>query len=222
MIRSWLKVASFSFAVALIASQLAGQAKPAPAAKSILTAAELTLKKSIGSPQAPITLEIFSDYQCPACQDMYLHTTLPLIDNYVNTGKVYLVHRDFPLDMHPYSHQAARWLNAVAAATTLFEAAEIALYSKQEQWGSTGNIEQTLAGALPAADMNKVRAIELAQRTQLDAAVESDVALGKSRNVNGTPTVFVIQRGHPMVPLPSGPVPYPLLKQYLDSLLQQR
>jgi V/A-type H+-transporting ATPase subunit B len=42
------------------------------------------------------------------------------------------------------------------------------------------------------------------------------------RNVNGTPSVFVIQRGHPMVPLPSGPVPYPLLKQYLDSLLQQR
>jgi hypothetical protein len=70
--------------------------------------------------------------------------------------------------------------------------------------------------------MNKVRATELAQRAQLDAAVQSDVSLGKSRNITGTPTVFVIPRGRPMVPLPSGPVPYPLLKQYLDSLLQQR
>jgi protein-disulfide isomerase len=220
--RSWLKVALFSFAVALVASQLAGQAKPVSAVKSTLTPAALTLKKSMGSPQAPITLEIFSDYQCPACQDMYLHTTLQLIDNYVNTGKVYLVHRDFPLDMHPYSREAARWLNAVAAATSSFEAAEMVMYNKQDQWGATGNIEQTLAGALPPAEMNKVRAVELSERAQLDAAVQSDIALGKSRNIDGTPTVFVIQRGRPMVPLPSGPVPYVLLKQYLDSLLQQR
>lgn len=216
MNQGWLKVAFLALVAALIVPQLAGQAKPA------LSPAELTLKKSIGSPQAPITLEIFSDYQCPACRDMYLNTTRQLIDNYVNTGKVYLIHRDFPLDMHSHSHEAARWLNAVAATTTSFEAAEIALYSKQDQWGATGNIEQTLAGALPPADMNKVRATELAQRAQLDAAVQSDVSLGKSRNITGTPTVFVIPRGRPMVPLPSGPVPYPLLKQYLDSLLQQR
>lgn len=215
MNRNCLKLASLTLLAALVIPQLAGQSKPA------LTAAELTLKKSIGSPQAPITLEIFSDYQCPACRDMYLNTTRQLIDNYVASGKVYLVHRDFPLSMHSHSHDAARWLNAVAASTTSFEAAEIALYSKQDQWGATGNIEQTLAGALPPADMNKVRATELAQRAQLDAAVQSDVSLGISRNITGTPTVFVIQRGRPMVPLPSGPVPYPLLKQYLDSLLQQ-
>lgn len=212
MIRTWCKLASLALVAALMVPSLVGQAN--------LTPAELTLKKSLGSPNAPIKLEIFSDYQCPACREMHLSTTRQVIDNYVSTGKVYLVHRDFPLAMHPYSRVAARWLNAAAAAGS-FEAAETALYGKQDQWGATGNVEGALASSLPAAQMNKVRATELAMRSQLDAAVQADVNVGTSRNVNGTPTVFVIHRGQ-TIPLPSGPVPYGLLRQYLDSLLAQR
>jgi protein-disulfide isomerase len=212
VIRTWCKLTALALVAALVVPSLVGQAK--------LTPAELTLKKSLGSSTAPIKLEIFSDYQCPACREMHLNTTRQVIDNYVSTGKVYLVHRDFPLTMHPYSRVAARWLNA-AAAVGSFQAAETALYSKQDQWGTTGNVEQALASSLPAAQMNKVRAMEIAQRAQLDAAVQSDVNTGTSRNVNGTPSVFVIHRGQ-TIPLPSGPVPYALLKQYLDSLLAQR
>ena len=212
MIRTWWKLASLAIAAALLVPSLVGQAK--------LTPADLTLKKSLGSPSAPIKMEIFSDYQCPACRDMHLNTTRQVIDNYVSSGKVYLVHRDFPLAMHPYSRVAARWVNAAAAAGA-FQAAETALYSKQDQWGATGSVEQALANSLPAAEMSKVRAMELAQRAQLDAAVQSDIGTGNSRNVTGTPSVIVFHRGQ-TIPLPSGPVPYALLKQYLDSLLAQR
>jgi protein-disulfide isomerase len=213
VIRTWWKLASIVL-VAMLAAvpSLVGQSK--------LTPADLTLKKSLGSPTAPIKLEVFSDYQCPACREMHLSTTRQLIDNYVSSGKVYLVHHDYPLAMHPYSRVAAHWLNAAAAAGS-FQAAETALYTKQDQWGSTGNVEQTLAAALPAADMVKIRAMEMSQRAQLDAAVQSDVNMGNSRNVTGTPSIFVVHRGQ-TIPLPSGPVPYPLLKQYLDSLLAQR
>lgn len=212
MIRTWLKLATLALAAALAVPSLVGQAK--------LTPADLTLKKSLGNPLAPIKLEIFSDYQCPACREMHLNTTRQIIDNYVSTGKVYLVHRDFPLTMHSHSREAARWLNAAAAAGD-FQAAEVVLYTKQDQWGATGNIEQALASALPPAEMSKVRAMELAQRSQLDAAVQSDVNMGTQRNVSGTPSVFVVHHGQ-TIPLPSGPVPYPLLKQYLDSLLAQK
>jgi len=198
---------------ALAVPSLVGQAK------LTLTPADLTLKKSMGSPAAPIKLEIFSDYQCPACREMHLNTTLQVIDNYVSSGKVYLVHHDYPLAMHPYSRVAARWLNA-AAAVGSFQAAETALYTKQDQWGATGNVEQALAASLPAADMTKIRAMEMAQRAQLDAIVQADVSVGNSRNITGTPSIFVVHRGQ-TIPLPSGPVPYPLLKQYLDSLLAQ-
>ena len=211
MNRSWIRVASLAVAAALIVPSLTGQAK--------LTVAELTAAKSIGSRQAPITLEVFSDYQCPDCKRLHLATTRQVIDNYVSSGKVYLVHRDFPLSMHPYSRQAARWLNAAAAAG-LFQSTENALYAKQEEWGATGNIEQALASVLPAADMRKVRVMESSQRAQLDAAVQADVNLGNSRNVSGTPSIFVTHRGQ-MTPLPAGSVSYTLLKQYLDYLLQR-
>lgn len=214
MKRNWFSVVSLALLTALIVPQLAGQAK------LTLTPALLTLKKSIGSPQAPIRIEIFSDYQCPICRDMYMTTTRQLIDDYVTTGKVYLVHRDFPLPMHSHSRDAAHWLNAAAAAGC-FQAAETALYSTQDDWGATGKVEQTLAKALSVGDMSKVRAIELAQRVQLDAAVESDIKLGNSRSVDSTPTVCVIQ-GSQITPLPPGFIPYALLKQYLDSLLQHR
>ena len=212
MNRSWLKVASLALLAALIVPSLAGQAR--------LTPAELTAKKSIGSPTAPITLEIFSDYQCPECKRLHLNTTRQVIDNYVSTGKVRLVHRDFPLAMHTYSRQAARWLNAAAAAG-VYQATENALYAKQEEWGATGRVEQALASVLPAADMNKVRAMELAQRVQLDAAVQSDINLGNTRNVSGTPSIFVTDRRGQTTLVSAGSVTYSLLKQYLDYLLAQ-
>jgi protein-disulfide isomerase len=212
VIRTCGKLASIAFVVALMVPALIGQAK--------LNSADLTLKKSLGSPTAPIKMEIFSDYQCPACREMHLNTTRQLIDNYVSSGKVYLIHHDFPLMMHPYSRVAARWVNA-AAMVGSFQAAETALYSKQDQWGANGNVEQALAASLPAAEMAKIRATEMAQRAQLDAVVQTEVNLGNSRNISGTPSIFVITRGQ-TIPLPSGPVPYPLLKQYLDSLLAQR
>ena len=88
-------------------------------------------QKAIGSPSAPITMEVFGDFECPACRAFYEVTVKQVIDDYVVPGKVYLVHRDFPLEMHPYARQAARLANA-AAQFGQFEAMERALYDKQD------------------------------------------------------------------------------------------
>src|ERR1700719_218535 len=70
--------------------------------------------KAYGSKNAPITMEVFSDYQCPSCRALFEETLKPLIADYVALGKVYLVHRDFPLPMHSHSWVAARYANAAA------------------------------------------------------------------------------------------------------------
>jgi protein-disulfide isomerase len=205
--------------VAMLSAAMVGA--PGGHAKVLATpSADLTALKSSGSRQAPITIEVFSDYQCPQCKQFYLTTTQQLMDNYVATGKVFLVHRDFPLPMHSYSHEAARWANAAAEAGQ-FEMAQRALYNKQDDWGSTGKIEATLAAALSPADMKKVRTIESAEAPQIDAAIGRDIALGNSRQVTGTPSIFVTHAGQTTA-LPAGGVNYALLKQYLDYLLQQR
>jgi protein-disulfide isomerase len=198
---------------ALVSGQGAGApAKPA--------ATDLTAVKAMGSPRAPITIEVFSDYQCPQCRQFFETTTRQLVDNYVVPGKVYLVHRDFPLNMHSHSHDAARWASAAAAVGhAQFEAVEKALYAKQDVWGGSGQIEPIVAAALSPADMAKVRKIQSTETPKLDAAIQSDLSLGNTRRVNGTPSVFVTHRGE-VTPLPAGGVDYSLLKQYLDYLLQ--
>jgi len=103
----------------------------------------------------------------------------------------------------------------------VFQSTEEALYSKQDQWGATGKIEDVLASALSPADMKKVRTIEATQGAQIDAAIAKDMNLGESRGVNGTPSIYVFHKGQ-MTPLPPGGVNYSLLKQYIDYLLQQR
>lgn len=182
-------------------------------------ALDLTALKSVGSKSAPITIEVFSDYQCPQCRVFYLETARQLMQTYIPAGKVYYVHRDFPLSMHSHSREAARWASAAALAG-VFETAEQTLYTKQEDWGSTGKIDDALSSAISAADMKKVRMIEATQGPQIDAAIASDMALGNSRGVNGTPTIYVFHKGQ-MTPLPPGGVNYSLLKQYIDYLLQQ-
>jgi protein-disulfide isomerase len=86
--------------------------------------------KAFGSKAAPVVVEIYSDFQCPACKQLFLNTTQKVMDNYVSTGKIYLVHRDFPLPMHAYSRVAASYSRA-AAHIGKCEPVEMALFQNQ-------------------------------------------------------------------------------------------
>lgn len=62
----------------------------------------------LGRADAPVTLVDFSDYQCPFCQRFFATTLPALKKEYIDTGKVRYVFRDFPLDqLHPQARKAA-------------------------------------------------------------------------------------------------------------------
>ena len=173
--------------------------------------------KAFGSKSAPIVMEVFSDFQCPACKQLFKTTNQLLIDNYVNSGKVYLIHRDFPLPMHAYSRIAAHYARA-AAQMGKGEQAEKVLFDNQEKWEQNGDVDGTVASVFSAAEMAKIRV--LAKGTSLDASIDKDVALGKGFNVNQTPTSIIHFKGqtYPVV----GVVTYDVLHQFLDQLLSQK
>ena len=173
--------------------------------------------KTLGSRSAPITIEVFSDYQCPACKIFYQETLRPLVDNYVATGKVLLIHRDFPLPIHQYSRQAARLVNA-AAKLGKFEKTEEALYAKQDLWEKDGNLSAALAGVLTPSELAHVT--QVADSGKMDVFIEDDVSLGNSKQVHQTPSLFLTHAGQTDA-LPPGGVSYSLLKRYLDQLLGQ-
>jgi protein-disulfide isomerase len=224
-------------------------AKPRAATKSHSTpaadpAASAMPVKTFGNKTAPITMEVFSDYQCPSCRTFFEQTLRPLLgpDGYVAAGKVYLVHRDFPLPMHAYSHQAARWANA-AAKIGRFQDVDAALFDNQSAWEADGNIEKFVAAALSPADFKRVQklmagceappsggvkpasmksgsAAQANAGCALDAYIVSDQELGKSVPVQATPTFVIFYKGQ-KYPASSGFVTYPILKQFFDSLLSQ-
>jgi protein-disulfide isomerase len=192
----------------------ATSAKPAAAA-----AANPTFVKAIGNASAPITMEVFGDFQCPACRGFFETTAKQVIDDYVIPGKVYLVHRDFPLEMHPYARQAARLANA-AAEFGKFEAMERALYDHQDDWSTKGNIDEVIASYFPPAEFKKFQAYEAQHINEINASIERDRAMGTQRNVNQTPTIYITSHGKTEA-LPGGGVDYKLLKSYFDYLLRQ-
>jgi protein-disulfide isomerase len=172
--------------------------------------------KAFGSKTAPVIMEVFSDFQCPACKNLYLTTNRQLMDNYVTTGKVYLIHRDFPLAMHAYSRVAARYARA-AAQLGKVEPVEQALFQNQEKWEQSGDVDGTVAAVLSAKEMAKVR--ELVKGGTLDAAIDKDYSLGQIYRVNQTPTTVFHCKGQ-TYPY-SGQMTYDILKTFLNQLLTQ-
>jgi len=170
--------------------------------------------KAFGSKSAPVAMEVFSDFQCPACKTLYITTNRRIMDDYVSNGKVYLVHRDFPLAMHAHSRVAARYARA-AAQLGKVEPAEQALFQNQEKWEQSGDVDGTVAAVLSPSEMAKVRA--LVKGGTLDAAIDKDFALGQMYRVNQTPTT-VFHSGGQTYPY-AGVMSYDTLKSFLDQLL---
>ena len=173
--------------------------------------------KAFGSKSAPIIMEVFSDFQCPSCRALFLTTNRQLMDNYVTTGKVFLIHRDFPLPMHAYSRVAARYARA-AAELGKIEPVERALYENQDKWEQSGDVDGTVGAVLTAAEMTKVRA--LVKGGTLEPLIDKDFALGTMYRVSSTPTTVFHSKGQ-TYPY-SGAMPYETLHQFLDQLLSQK
>jgi protein-disulfide isomerase len=196
---------------------LTANAAPRPApSQSAESIPDVDPHKAFGSKTAPVTMEVFSDYQCPACKTLFSSTNRQLMDDYVSTGKVYLIHRDFPLPMHAHSRVAARYARA-AAQIGKVEPVEQALFQNQEKWEQTGDVDGTVATALSPAEMAKVRA--LVKGGTLEPLIDKDYALGQVYRVNQTPTTVFHSKGQ-TYPY-SGVMTYEILKQFLNQLLSQ-
>src|SRR3989344_396211 len=78
-----------------------------PSAPSVVTAS-VDDDAVLGDKKAKVTIIEFSDYECPFC-GRHFSQTYPLIKSqYVDTGKVKIVFRDFPLNsIHPLAQPAA-------------------------------------------------------------------------------------------------------------------
>jgi protein-disulfide isomerase len=170
--------------------------------------------KAIGTPTAPVTIEIFSDFECPSCKQFHERVLPQLVRDYAVTGKVFVVSFEYPLPAHAHSREAAGYAVAAAREGMYMPVAD-ALFRSQPSWSATGKVWDTVAAVLTPAQQKKVQA--LAKDPGVLREIENDLALGRAVPLNETPTLVVI-RGTRRIPIPGHLIRYELLKQLIDDL----
>jgi protein-disulfide isomerase len=184
---------------------------------SVAVSAQENRGKMVGSPSAPIRIEVYSDFACPACRIFHEQTLPMIVRDYVMPGKVVLVNHEYPLNIaaHKYSREAANYATA-AARFGLYEPVADALFRSQESWNATGKVRETVASVLNAEQLKKIQA--LVNDPSIAAEVQRDVDAGNKIPISSTPSIFVM-RGAKRLPIPY-PVNYGFLRSLLDGYLK--
>lgn len=188
---------------------------PWPAAAQSLPA---TAEKCLGGRlDSPIRIDVFSDFQCPACRELYMDTIRQVLKDYSAQDKVCIVYHEFPLAMHKYARDAARWSVATQKiGRKQWLAVVDALYTRQPEWSQSGKVEATVAEALSAEDYMNVKKILL--KPEIDQTVAEDIVLGMKHKIESTPTFFVYSLGREQKVV--GRIQYPVLKAYFDRIVK--
>lgn len=160
-----------------------------------------------GDPNAPITIIEFSDFECPFCGRFYSQTLDQLTKNYIDTGKVKLVYRDFPLSFHPNAQKAAEAAECAKDQGKFWEMHDT-IFENQQAIGVSALKGYAVTLGLDSATFNSC--LDSGDKT---SEVRADFTDGQKAGVSGTPTFFI--NGVKLV----GAQPYAAFQQEIDSQL---
>jgi protein-disulfide isomerase len=170
----------------------------------------------LGSPNAKVLMIEFGDYQCPSCRMFWKDVEPRIKREYIDTGKVKLVFRDFPIvQIHPEALLAAMAVDCSADQNKYWEYHDKVF---REQYNKGDDLVR-----FKAADLKKWAKDIGLDPAKFDQCLDSekyknevlkDKADGDAVSVQGTPTFFI--NGHVI----GGAQPYPAFKNLIDSLLK--
>ena len=175
----------------------------------------------LGQADAPVTIVEFTDYQCPFCRRHATGTFAQIKKNYVETGKVRYVVRQFPLKaIHPKAVKASE-ASLCAGDQGQYWEMHHRIFNKTK----TFNQEEWVRHAeTMGLDMGSFK--DCLENGKKSAQVEQDLNDGKALGVRGTPGFF-IGRTDPVNPKKfkaveflRGAYPFPQFKQAIEKLLK--
>ena len=181
----------------------------------------------IGKANAPLTMVYWSDYQCPFCKavevggvpQIPIDPSLPsLIKDYVDTGKLKIVFKDYPF-LGQDSTTAAEYEHAVwELYPDKFYTWREAMFKAQDDEGDQGfgdaDSIDALIKKLPGFDAAKIKALVAQKKSEYDTAAAADQQEGSKFGVQGTPGFIV---GTQSI---DGAVPLAQFKAAIDSQLK--
>ena len=177
----------------------------------------------LGSKSAQITIIEFSDFQCPFCRKANSESIDRLRAEYVDTGKVNIVFRDFPLaSIHPAAIPSAMAVNCVReqGGDEAFWKMHDKIFMEQNILdGGSASSPVTKTVVYTAEDLkNWAQEIGYDISSCLDSnkyydEIQKDLADGQAAGVRGTPAFFINNK------LISGAQPYAVFKAEIDNAL---
>lgn len=147
-----------------------------------------------GDANAPVTIEIFNDYQCPPCWSM--NEELKKVEAKYS-GKVRFVFRNFPLkNLHKNALAAAQAAEAAGLQGKFWKMLNV-LYERQRQWSD--DKEAPLAFVSYAKELGlDVERFESDMKSEMVATrINLDIERARSLRITGTPTLFINGKQQP-------------------------
>ena len=164
---------------------------------------------ALGDPDAPVTVIEFFSLTCPACRRFHTDIYSRLKPDYVDTGKVRFVARDFPLNAPAYE---AAVLAHCGGRDRYFAFVDV-LFETFDDWAASGNYSDKLAqiGELGGVSRDRFDAC-LADRDLENSILQSRMSAQAEYEVDSTPTVIVNGEKY------EGRMSYEAFSEHIDRL----
>ncbi len=166
---------------------------------------------------AKVAVVMYSDYQCPYCQKFEEETLSEIRTNYVDSGDVIFVFRNFPLDFHgDITYQSAY---AGECVYDQLGAEKLAEFHSQAYLAESIEAVNTIAKSL---GVNESEYNTCLSTQEFKSRVDADFTAGQDAGVSGTPG-FVVGTldadGNVTGKLIEGAYPYDSFKAVIDEML---
>ena len=140
-----------------------------------------------GDPKAPITLIEYASFTCPHCAHFSVAVLPELKKKWIDTGKVKLIYRDFPLDQTALK---AAQLAECAGKDKYFGVLDV-IFGTQAKWAVASDPIGELAKSLRIAGMGDAEVKACLANDAVANGVIADYRGGETLGVNSTPTLFI-------------------------------
>ena len=143
-----------------------------------------------GTPDAPVTLEEFGDFQGPPC-GQFAGVAEELLKEY--DSRLRVVFRNFPLPSHEHAREAALAAEAAGFQGKFWEMHDT-LYKEQTSWSKAPNTRELFESYAGTLGLNMEQFKKDMDSDKARERVDSDHALGDSLGIKVTPTLFINKR----------------------------
>lgn len=170
-----------------------------------------------GDPNAPVTIVEYTDYQCPFCARHAQQTLPAILNQMVESGQVYYLIKDFPLEqIHPQAMEAAVAARCAGEQGYYSEMHDILFAEQNELQSQADDLTTFFTGIATELGLDGVAFSSCLESGRYNEIIQANLDEGSSFGVNGTPAFFI--NGYPV----SGAQPYDLFEYAVDLAAEGR